>query len=50
MINYAKVALEYAYHRKAHPEVLKDLLSTGGVEVVSRFLRWDAEQVITSLL
>jgi ubiquinone/menaquinone biosynthesis C-methylase UbiE len=38
MIDYDKMASEYARHRQVHPEVLKNLLSTSGVGGASRVL------------
>jgi ubiquinone/menaquinone biosynthesis C-methylase UbiE len=37
-IDYDKTAAEYARHRQVHPQVLKDLLSTGVVSSVSKVL------------
>ncbi len=38
MINYDKIALEYARHRQVHPEVLRSLLLTSGVGSASKVL------------
>jgi ubiquinone/menaquinone biosynthesis C-methylase UbiE len=38
MIDYDVVALEYARHRRVHPEVLRDLVSTSGVGTGSKVL------------
>ncbi|NIN64810.1 MAG: methyltransferase domain-containing protein [Anaerolineae bacterium] len=38
LIDYDRIASEYARHRYVHPEVLRDLLSTSGLESASRVL------------
>ena len=38
MIDYDKIASEYARHRQVHPKVLRDLLETSGVDAASRVL------------
>jgi ubiquinone/menaquinone biosynthesis C-methylase UbiE len=38
MIDYDKVALDYAQHRRVHPEVLRGLLSTSAIGSSSRVL------------
>ncbi len=38
MVDYDRVALEYARHRLVHPEALRSLLSTGGVRSSSKVL------------
>lgn len=38
LIDYDRIASEYARHRYAHPEVLRDLLSTSGIDGASRVL------------
>jgi len=38
MINYNKIASEYARHRQVHPEVLRSLFSTSGVGSASKVL------------
>ncbi len=38
MIDYDRIASEYARHRYVHPEVLRDLLSTSGIDGASRVL------------
>ncbi len=38
MIDYDKIALEYAQHRKVYPEVLKGLFLTSGIGTVSKVL------------
>ena len=38
MINYDKIATEYAQRRKVHPEVLKTLFLTGEIGTVSKVL------------
>jgi ubiquinone/menaquinone biosynthesis C-methylase UbiE len=38
MIDYDKIASEYARHRRVHPGVLESLFSTGGVGSVSKIL------------
>ena len=38
MIDYDKIASEYAQHRKVHPEVLKNLFLTSGIRTDSKVL------------
>lgn len=38
MIDYDKLALEYAQHRRVHPDVLQELISTGEVDLSTRVL------------
>jgi len=38
MLDYDRLAIEYAKHRKVHPGVLADLLTTGGLTSQSRVL------------
>jgi SAM-dependent methyltransferase len=38
MINYDRIAVEYAKHREVHPEVLKRLILDGGISASSRIL------------